>query len=348
MDVYYAGVLTASRLPFTAGSVTVDRGSKTRRTISLTVADPKYLPWDATDTLASYGQQLVASRGIRYSDGSEEWVPLGTFRINEPGGDVHFGPVTVTGASMECAVQDDKFQAPATTRGQSTCVDAITTLIHQTLPDAVVVNLTSGARNPAVAIADWDAGADRWEAVAQIAAAMQAEIYVDAQNRFVITDLPDLVNGTVAWDIAEGEGGTLISAARSMPRTGVYNAVVASGENTASGSVPVSATSKDLDPTSPTLWGGPFGKVTKFISSALWTTTGACQSAADYALFDATAPSVQESIDSLPNPALEGNDIVRLIRAGRKTRALVQAVTVPLTATEAFSITLRGNKEETS
>jgi hypothetical protein len=348
VDVYYAGVLTASNLPFTTGSVTVDRGSKTRRTISLTVADPKYLPWDATDTLASYGQQLVASRGIRYSDGSEEWVPLGTFRINEPGGDVHFGPVNITGASLECAVQDDKFQAPATTRGQSTCVDAITTLIHQTLPDAVIVNLTAGARNPAVAIADWDAGADRWEAVVQIATAMQAEVYVDAQNRFVITDLPDLVNGTVAWDIAEGEGGTLISAARSMPRTAVYNAVVASGENTASGVAPVSATAKDLNPTSSTLWGGPFGKVTKFISSALWTTTGACQAAADYALFDAMAPAVQESIDSLPNPALEGNDIVRLIRAGRKTRVLVQSLTVPLTATDSFSLTFRGNKEEAS
>lgn len=346
VDTYYAGVLTASNIPVQAGSVTVDRGSKTRRALSLTVADPAYLPWDATDKLAAYGQQLVVQRGIRFSDGSEEWVPLGTFRINEPSGDVLYGPVTVTGASLECVVIDDKFQAPATTRGQSTCVDAITTLIRQTLPDAVIVNLTSGARNPTVAIADWDAGADRWDAVVQIATAMQAEIYVDAQNRFVITDLPNLTTGTVAWDIAEGEGGTLISSARSMPRTAVYNAVVATGENTASAIAPVSATAKDTDPSSPTRWGGPFGKVTKFISSALWTTVGACQAAAEYALFDAIAPSVQESIDSLPNPALEGNDIVRLVRAGRKERALVQSLTVPLTATEDFSITLRGGKEE--
>jgi hypothetical protein len=348
VDAYYAGSLVASSIPFSDGSVTVDRGSKTRRTLSLTVADPAYLPWDATDPLAAYGQQLVVSRGIRYANGAEEWVPLGTFRINEPSGDTHFGPVTVTGATMECAIQDDQFQVPTTTRGYTGCVDAITALIRQTVPDAVIVNLTAGARNPSVAIATWDAGADRWDAVTQLATAMQAEIYVDAQNRFVITDLPDPAIGTVAWDIADGDGGTLISSARSTPRTGVYNAVVASGENSSSGIAPVSATAKDTDPTSPTRWGGPFGKVTKTISSALWVTTGACLAAAQYALFDALAPNVQTSLSSLPNPALEGNDILRLVYSGRKERYLVQSLAIPLTPDGSFSLTLRGGKEDAS
>jgi hypothetical protein len=121
---------------------------------------------------------------------------------------------------------------------------------------------------------------------------------------------------------------------------------VASGENTASGAAPVSAVARDLDPSSPTKWGGPYGRVTKFISSALWTSVGDCQAAANYALFDATAPNVQTSIDSLPNPALEGNDIIRLISAGRKERYLVQSLSVPLTADGDFSLTLRGGKEE--
>ncbi|WDM16735.1 DUF5047 domain-containing protein [Streptomyces lavenduligriseus] len=348
VDAYYNGSLKAAGLPFTDGSVTVDRGSKTRRTISLTVAGNKLLPWAETDALAAYGQQLVVSRGIRYANGAEEWVPLGTFRINEPAGDVHSGPVTISGASMECAIIDDKFQVPVTTRGQAGCVDAITTLIRETLADAVVVNLTAGQRNPPVAVATWDANADRWDAVCQIALAMRAEIYVDAQNRFVITDLPDVVNGSVAWDIAEGEGGNLISAGRSMTRTGVYNAVVASGENTASGSAPVSGTAKDTNPSSPTRWGGPFGKVTKFISSALFSSAADCAAAAEYALFDATAPNVQTSLASLPNPALEGNDIIRLNYAGRKERYLVQSLTIPLTVEGSFSINLRGGKEDAS
>lgn len=347
VDAFYAGALTLANLPISDGSVTVDRGSKTRRTLSLTIADPSYLPWNATDPLAAYGQQLVVSRGVQFANGATEVVPLGTFRINEPSGDVHTGPVTITGASMEAAIIDDKFQVPTTTRGYTGCVDAITALIRQTLPDAVITNLTAGARNPSCAVATWDADSDRWDAVCQIASAMQAEIYVDAQNRFVITDLPNVVTGTVAWNIAEGEGGTLISAARKMSRTAVCNAVVASGENAAAGSAPVSAIAKDTVSGSPTLWGGPFGKVTKSISNSLWTTSAICQSAADYALFDAIAPNIQTSLDALPNPALEGNDIIRVTAKGKPYRYLVQSLSVPLTAQGSFAITLRGGKEET-
>lgn len=347
VDAFYSGSLTLADLPFSDGSVTVDRGSKTRRSISLTIPDPSYLPWAATDPLAVYGQQLVASRGVRYPNGTEEVVPLGTFRLNEPSGDVHTGPVTLTGTSMECAIIDDKFDIPTTTRGLATCVAAIQALITATLPTATIVNLTAGARDPAVAIVTWDAGADRWDAVTQIATSMQAEIYVDAQNRFVITDIPNTLTSPVVWDIAEGDGGTLMSSARTMSRNAVYNAVVASGENTASNVAPVSAFARDTDPTSPTRWGGPFGKVTKRISSGLWTTVGACQAAADSALSAAIAPNIQASMDSLPNPALEGGDVIRATHAGRRELYMIQSLSVPLTATGDFSVTLRGGKDDT-
>ncbi|MFC8583225.1 DUF5047 domain-containing protein [Streptomyces sp. NPDC057217] len=348
VDAYYGGSLVRANLPVADGSVTVDRGSKTRRSLSLTVADPALLPWDADDPLAAYGQELVVKRGIRYPSGVEELAPLGTFRINEPSGDTTFGPVTITGTSAEAAIIDDRFQVPTSTRGYAGCFSAIDALIHQTLPTATVVNLTAGTRNPALAVAQWDAGADRWDAVVQIATAMQAEVYVDAIGRFVVADRPDVLSGSVAWNIAEGEGGTLMSAARAMSRTGVYNAVLATGENAAAGTAPVSAVAKDLDPLSPTVWGGPFGKVTKSISSPLWTTVGACQAAADYALIEATAPNVRTSIDSLPNPALDAGDIIRLTHAGRKELHLVQSLSIPLTVSGNFSVTLRGRKEDTS
>lgn len=346
VDAYYGGSLVAADIPIRDGSVTVDRGSKTRRTLSLTVADPSLLPWSPTDTLATYGQELVVKRGIRYPNGVQELVPLGTFRINEPSGDTLYGPVTLTGATAEVDIIDDKFQAPTSTRGHSGTFSAIDALIHQTLPTATVVNLTDGARNPTLAVADWDVGADRWDAVVQLATAMQAEVYVDATGRFVVADRPDVLTGPVVWDIGEGEGGALISSARQMSRTNVFNAVVASGENTASGAAPVSAVAKDLNPSSPTRWGGPFGKVTKTISSPLWTTVGACQSAAQFALLDAITPNIQASISSLPNPALEAGDVTRISTAGRKELFLVQSLVIPLTVDGAFSITLRGGKED--
>jgi hypothetical protein len=347
-QAFYEGSLTVADLPIQDGSVTVDRGSKVRRTLSLTVSNPKYLPWDPLDPLASYGQSLVITRGIRFSGGVVEEVPLGTFRIDEPQGDVHFGPVTLTGQSSECYIVDDKFLTPKTTRGYSTCVDAITALIRETLPDSVIVNSTSDSRNPACAITTWDANADRWDAVRQIALAMQAEIYVDALDRFVIADVPEVLSSRVVWDIAEGGGGTLMSAARQMSRTDVYNAVVASGENTASNVAPVSAVVYDDDPLSPTVWGGPFGKVPKFISSSLWTTVAACQAAAEYTLFDAIAPNVATSIDSIPNPALDGGDCLRISYADRKELFILQSASIPLTADGSFAVSLRGGKEDDS
>ncbi|MFJ9213004.1 DUF5047 domain-containing protein [Streptomyces sp. NPDC102264] len=342
----YGGVLVAADLPIADGSVTLDRGSKVRRSLSLTVSDVKFIPWNATDPLAVYGQQLVVSSGIVMGNSPPEMVPLGTFRIDEPTADVHFGPVTLTGKSSEAIIQDDRFIVPTTTRGYGTCIDAITYLIRQSLPSAVIVNQTAGTRNPSCAVATWDAQSDRWDAVTQIATAMNAEIYVDALDRFVIADIPSVSSAAVAWDIADGEGGTLMSAARSMSRTSVYNAVVASGENTASGTAPVSAVSYDNAPTSPTRWGGPFGKVPRFYSSPFLVTSGDCQAVADSMLFDATAPNIQTAITAAPNPAAEAGDCVRVLYGERKEMFILQSIGIPLTAEGTSSMTLRGGKEE--
>ncbi|MFD6364489.1 DUF5047 domain-containing protein [Streptomyces roseolus] len=346
VDAYYAGALVQGGIPVSDGAVTLDRGSAVRRSLSLTIPDLSLLPWDPTDPLAVYGQELVVSRGIPFPSGTE-WVPLGKFRIDEPSADVKHGPITLTGKSAEATIQDDRFMTPATTRGYPSCIAAIEFLIRQTIPAAVITNATSDSRNPSCPVAVWDAQASRWDAVTQIARAMNAEIYCNASNSFVITDTPNPLTSPVVWDIAEGEGGTLMSAARTMSRASVYNAVVASGENTAANTAPVSAIAYDDDPTSPTRWGGPYGRVPKFYSSALLTTTGACVGAAESLLFDAIAPNIQTSVSASPNPALEPGDCVRLRYAGRKNLFIVQALTIPLTTTGSSSLTLRGGKEET-
>lgn len=346
VDAFYQGALTLSDIPITDGSVTVDRGSTVRRTLSLTVADPRLLPWDASDPLAVYGQTLVVQRGIRFTDGSTELLQLGTFRIDEPAADVHLGPLTLTGKSKEAAIIDDKFLAPATTRGQGSCVQAIQFLIQQTLPDATVVNLTADGRNPTCAVATWDANSDRWDAVTQIAASMQAEIYVDHLDRFVIVDIPNALTNPVVWEIADGEGGTLMSATRHMSRASVFNAVVVSGENSATGTAPVSAVAMDNDPNSPTRWDGPYGHVPTTYSSALVTSVGQAQVTADAMLPDLISPNVTMDIATVPNPALEAGDCLRTVATGRKQLYLAQSFTVPLTAEGDFPLTLRGGKDD--
>lgn len=345
-DVFYAGEKIATGIPIQDGTVTLDRGSKVRRTLSMTVSDVSYLPWHPTDPLAVYGQQMVVRRGVKLN-GAVEYVPLGTFRIDEPAGDTLHGPVTLTGKSSEAIIQDDAFTAPVSTRGLGGCFDVISAFIHQTMPAATVVNATHDNRNPTCAIATWDAQGDRWDALTQIATAMQAEVYVDAIDRFVVADLPTVLTSSVVWEIAEGESGTLMTASRQMLRASVYNAVMASGANATSGVLPVSAVAKDVDPLSPTRWGGPFGKVTKFYSSALLKTVADCQAAADAMLFDAIAPNVQLTITASPNPALEPGDCLRLVYSRRKELYLAQSLTIPLTADGGnAALTLRGGKAD--
>ncbi len=348
VDAYYAGVLTVADLPHTGGSVAVDRGSKIRRTLSLTVPDVAYLPWSAADPLAVYGQQLVVSRGVKFPDGTVELAPLGTFRVDEPSGDVDFGPVSVSGKSSEAIIQDDRFTAPVSTETWSTTVTAITALIQQTIPTATVVNLTAGTRDPACAVVVWDAQADRWDAVTQLAVSMHAEIYVDVVDRFVIVDVPNLTTATAVWDVADGATGNLVSAGHKMSRASVYNGVLVTGENAASGLPIVAGSAYDTDPLSPTRWGGPYGRVPRFYSSGLLATTTACNDVAAAMLRDSVAPNVETSISSLPNPALEAGDCLRLTYAkGRRDLVLVQAFTVPLDVEGDFPITLRGSRADT-
>ncbi|MEV7425161.1 DUF5047 domain-containing protein [Streptomyces sp. NPDC091212] len=348
VDAHYAGQVVAEDIPIQDGTVTLDRGSKVRRSLSLTISDVKYLPWNATDPLAVYGQTLVVSRGIVMGTNPPEMIRCGTFRIDEPSGDTHFGPVTLTGKSSEVAIQDDRFMVPMTTRGYTNCVEAISYLIRLTLPSAVITNQTAGLRNPTCAIATWDAQTDRWDAVTQIATAMNAEIYVDSLDRFVIRDLPTVSSEAVAWDIADGEGGTLMSSARTMSRTSVYNAVVATGESISTYTAPVSAVAYDNSPSSPTRWGGPYGKVPRFYTSALLLTTGSCQVAADGMLFDAIAPNIQAQIQASPNPAMEPGDCLRIVYGDRRELSIAQTVSIPLTAEGTSTLTLRGGKEETT
>ncbi|WP_282203896.1 DUF5047 domain-containing protein [Kitasatospora fiedleri] len=347
VDAYYNGALTVADLPISGGSVTVDRGSKVQRKLSLTIPDPAYLPWSATDTLGPYGQTLVVSRGVVFPDGSTEMCPLGIFRVDEPSGDVDIGPVTVTGQSGEVYIQDDRFTAPTSTSGYGTCVAAITGLIQASVPAATVVNLTAGARNPACPTAVWDAGSDRWDAVLQIGTAMQAEVYVDVLGRYVITDVPDISTALPVWDVAAGATGNLVAASRKVARAGVYNAVQVTSENSSAGTF-FTATATDTSPTSPTRWGGPFGKITKRYSSGLLTSTAACLATAQTMLRDATAPNVETSLSTLPNPALAAGDCIRATYAGRKDLFLVQAFSVPLDVGGDFPLSLRGSKEDTS
>jgi hypothetical protein len=331
-------------LDHTGGSVTVDRGNAVRRTCTVTATDTSLIPLHPTDQLAVYGARLRILRGISYPDGTTETVPLGFFRIDDIGGDPDIGPVTINGSSLEAVVADDKFLTPYTTRGGTSAVTAITGLIQATVPDAVIVNRAVDAT---LGTTTWDVQGDRWQAVTDCATALGAEVYCDADGQFIIASLPDISTAPIAWQVDEGEGGALISASRSYSRNGMYNVVVASGENTEDNVAPVTATVSDTDPTSPTYVGGSFGRVPKFYSSSLLVTAPQCTAAATKLLSDAVKPVATVQIEALPNPCLEPGDVIRVTYgSGERELHQIQSLSFDL-GLSSTTLTTIGGKQDT-
>lgn len=329
-------------LEHTGGSVQVDRAQAIRRTCTVTVADPALIPRTPADQLATYGARLRIRRGVYYGDGSSELVPLGVFRLDAVAGDVNEGPATLAGKDLAACIQDDKFTAPW--RSTGTVVAAITALVLRSLPDAAVV---STIVDVAIGQRTFDIEADPWAACQEIAAAAGAEVYPTADGTFVIATLPDILTTTPVWEIAAGEGGVYIRANRGMTSDQVFNGVLARGENTAEAVAPVSYLATDTDPSSPTYWGGPYGRRPQFYSSPTLTTLGACTAAATLKLAQAKAPNASGDISSLPNPALEPGDVLRLTHPD-SSRELQQVASfsVPLSTDGDFPISTISAKED--
>jgi len=326
----------------TGGSVSVDRSRPVHRTCTVTSADVSLIPRTPAEQVATYGATLRIARGVDYGDGTTELVPLGVFRLEDVRGDPVLGPATLTGSSLEAVVADDKFTAPFQVSG--TVVSAISDTIRRSIPSA---DIASTITDTAIGGRIWDTEADPWAGVQEIAAVAGAEVYATPDGGFVIAVLADPLATTPVWSVEAGESGVYISGVRGMSSKGVYNGVLARGESTGADVPPCSYLATDSDPGSPTYWGGPFGRRPRFYSSSTLLDTSACQAAAQLLLRSAKAPNAIGDFTSLPNPALETGDVIRVAHPdGTKELHQVAAFTVPLDVSGDFPISTISAKED--
>lgn len=329
-------------LEHTGGSVTVDRSQSIRRTCTVTGCDVTLIPRSPTDQLATYGARLRIARGVDFGDGTSELVPLGVFRLDAVEGDLGQGPVTLQGKDLSAVIVDDKFTEPYTATG--TVVSAVTALVTRSIADAAVITDITDA---AIGRRTFDVEGDPWAAVQEIAAVAGAVVYASADGVFVIATLPDLLTTEPVWAVEATEGGVYISGTRAMTSDNVFNGVLARGENTADNVAPVSYLATDVDPNSPTYWSGPFGRRPMFYSSATLITLAACTQAANMRLAAAKAPNASGNFSSLPNPALEAGDVLRVLHEdGARELHQVAAFTVPLDLGGDFPISTISAKED--
>lgn len=297
------------------GSVQVSWSSPVRRTLTATVlaevGDPE---------VDDKGTELRAEYLIRLLDGTEHWIPVGTFVVT--GADpTEPGKVRVTGQDRWRRIANARFPVPVTTSGLVT--SAIEQLVEGADGRITCTDLTGSTATHGPAL--WER--DRDKAVLDLAKSIGAQMVFDPTGDAFIVPTPSLA-GDVDWRVYGGDGGVLIQAREGSSSENTYNAAVVIGEPP-NGAAPVR--SVQTVTSGPLRWGGPFGQRPRFYRSSLITTQAQADSAAVALLSRVTGVARNVQADTFIHPGLDAGDVLEIeVRPGVIERHLVESFTLPL------------------
>lgn len=326
------------RLQAIDGQVDVDRTAAVRRKLSCQCIDPLGLltPREDGEVLTPYGTELRPYRGVVYTDGTEEVVSLGVFRLSKSSiTDNNTGSPVIQLEAYDRArtIARDKFKIPYTIAAGTNAMTALKDIVKMTFADAVFDTITSAVTTTAPLL--YDAGDDPWEAIYDLAKSMGCEAYFDVDGRMAVLP-PHDINALPSPDFTyvEGEGSTMLDLSREFNDEGVFNGVIVTGESIGDQLPPVRGEAWDESPTSPTYRRGPYGEVPLFITDNLAKTEDQCTQIARAQLALILGASSKLAITATVNPSYECGDIVRVKRAKSKVDSLysVEAFSVPLKA----------------
>lgn len=280
---------------------------------TLTIADPEgaLAPWGMADALAPGGSRLQLTQVIAPRGREPFRVPLGWWRIREsspreqwrtyPGGD---GLVRVSGGGEVTVQADEETSSAVLSRLDAETVqeDTVVAEVRRLLADICSVvahpDLVDGPVAPGYV---YDEG--RMDGVQDLLAMINAEYRMGGDGSLEI--VPARGVGPV-WTIQGGEGGALIRTVRALSDSGVYNAVISTGEDKEGRPLVGRAYITD----GPLAWGGPYGQVPLF-HRAVATTAGGVQRDAETTLANRQASGeIDLDVTCLTHPSIQVHDLV--------------------------------------
>lgn len=289
--------------PFSA-PLTVQTGGKVkvgpdfvRRTLDVSVlasiSDPE---------VSAYTSEVLVEYGV-ISGLQEWWQPVGTFVVTASEETAEPGIVQLTGSDRGIRVMKARFERPVTTSGNT--VAAIQSLVTGADSRITFTDHTGSTAGHAASL--WER--DRADAVRRLAESIGAVLYFHPDGSAHLWPQPTTEGAIPAWSIGRGRGGAKVSSARGQSQDGVYNAYVVVGEGV-DGAAGVTAVARDIDPASPTRYGGPYGKVPRFLRTSLVRTQQQANIAAAAGLARSVGEAWTIDLSGLPNPALEVGDVL--------------------------------------
>ena len=316
-------------VPVAGGSVAWSSGREVPGSLDLTVPREAWgRDWrpglDADHPLAAKGQQLHVSVRVGAPASGQSWtIRLGTFLIARS--EASAGVVRVTGLSMMERVVRDRLTSPMAPRSGGTLASELRRLVPASMGLTISGDLTDRAC-PAMS---W--GESRADAIAEIAAAWPCRIREDAYG--ALHALPPLGGVPDPLDtLTDGEGGTVVEAYEADDAAGVYNRVVARGQESSDAGLPTiqAVASQETGPYAV----ARFGAKTFFLSSPLLTSMSAAESAARTRLAGLLRPARTVPVTIAPDPRWEVDDAVEVLADGSRWWGWVSGVQVPLTVAD--------------
>jgi len=313
--VYAPGSSDGVEVKVLEGNVDTNAQARVLRRANLQVAFTR----EDTATLAlleqlPFGGWCTIERGIRFADGTRERVQLGVFRVDSVVWGELAGSATLSLSDRFAQVQDEPLAYPFSTAGMHPS-DAIVALVHDVFGPRIQYHvLTNPATEPVMAGTVYDQ--ERTEAISDMTQAISAECLFDNLGDFVLR--PSYKPHDPVWTIDAGERGVLTAAETTLDRSSVRNGVSVRGQPDAD-LPPIYGLATFNDPTHPLRWGGPFGRVVMIAESTAVTTQAQADATARSLLNLRLALSRTFAVGSVPNPALEPEDVVRIVFADGST-----------------------------
>lgn len=330
------GEPTGTDLPVISGSIEIDATADIRSSGTLEVIGD--WPTAQNLSLAPYGAEVFVSRGIDRGANGVLWAPLGYFRISEVSqADAANGPLKLTLDDRMATIIDSRYRQPRQWLTGTTVREIVEDAVLTIYDDAVIVfdddsDLSTIGRSLIVE-------ESRYEVLLTLAEGLGKVVYWDELGQLVFRTVPE--EDDPIWTVKAGPGGAMVKAGRSLSRVGIYNVVVVTGEG-ADDIPPVRAEARDSQPSSPTFFDGPFGRVPRFYSSPFITTETQAQNAARNLLKQSLGAPYDVGLSAIPNPAVRPYDVLRVVyNDGNRELHVVQRATIPFNVSDPISIATR-------
>lgn len=319
VDVLYNRVVLLAGLAVADGSVTLDRGAAQLSRCDVVFVEPTRIR-GAAGPLSPFGYEVAIKRGIRYSDGTTELMPLGVFPIQTSDSDGVTLGTRISAVDRSQLVIDARLEDDYQIAAGTNYADAIRDLIRAGV-DGLTYSFASTIYT--TPLLTFPAQSDRWELARQMATAIGFEVFFDGEGRCVLRpELAFTAGSTPVWDLTDGDDGVMLSVQLSQDRGPAFNRVVVTGQNSSLGFIP-RAVWTDSSPVSPTQYNAlRFGRKPRFYSSPFVSTDAQAQSAAD--ALGARLQGVAASVNfaAVPDPAVEAGDVILVERGALGLREL--------------------------